>query len=1351
MNTNRILYALFFVSLLVTSTVAASQLNLINYTGSGYYRLNGRYQYLSSSNYTTYQSAGTESTYYNLLVNTSPLNVGTVSPGSGSYLKGTTVTILETPKTGYTFTGWTCSGTGCYSGTNPAVSVTVNSQITEIANFQASATTSITVSSGKDFNEATNGHNWVASLRWTTNQSVPQSGSAAAANAALQSIILYTNQSKANMLAPGQSMNIVVNPADWRLNFVGDSLGTPGAYSGSSYDQLSFRTSSSGLVTYQNVGGQKNKSISTMTFSASGVSTPVTGIYSYVNTTVVKEAVNYFTVSSALTNAFSVTPESGATAPTSNMQTLNYNLNSYTFVPGSAVNPTGTADVVSGIRNFSNAGIYVTLTNGGLNSKYVSTANPLNVQITGHKPGQTSSSSFVVVFQGFGTQTIPGVALANLTDITLSSDLPYPGVTVQVYESSNVTARNAKSSVLLGTLSYGGPVVLYSVPSSNYLQAGFASNVSYTGENNQVNFALGTSTPGSTTTRTQYFTYTIPEITLNSSTTPSAYAILSITNSSQVGASPLYWLNYSTAGNNGVGYLSSQSGAAMVKAQAGFRTERGSEVASVSTTSLTYYEARSVDLLRFSISAVYPPQSNSTIKLYYQFSTLIGSVLNSGVLNSANLQLTKNLLGGKGASIYVYHDTSGSGPFIIAASPTPPSAYEGIGISPGSTVIANTNGGGMQFSRFTNNSQDNLVRLTNAQVPGLLSNSGPQQESEFIWLGGFPVYDQNGNVSNFAVLDANGAYQITFGKPIPAKASVQIELLGTNYTIYNMTPPTLSNINSAGFEVGGKVSLINTINTTPSYSLTVSASPSSGGTVTGAGSYSEGSSVTISETPKTGYTFTGWSCTGSAATICSVIGTETSFSFTMLSSTTVTANYQKTTTPIYYNVNAYSNPVVGGSVNNAGKFMAGMTANLSEKPSYGYAFTGWKCTGSVTCPTGTQSSFSFTVTGNASVTANFKVLPSYTVKVYANPSNGGSVNFNTVYLQNGSVSYGQTGQLIETPAAGYTFTGWTGTGNESYTGSLPNPGIVVYGNIVETANYKANATTLYSLSVSASPSSGGTVTGNGNYSAGSKVTVSETPKAGYTFTGWSCTGTGCWTGIATSGTVTVNNAMTETANFKASASVNTTLTIDENPSAAAAGWGACVAWTTLAGATGQVCAGPSVYGGKGVVANATVPIGTLVTDLYAEPWTNNGGGYAFSNWSGSYNSTNANPGYGKWATVSGPTTIQTNYVKVTTLTIQESYNPSDAANDWGACIAWKTPSGATGQICTGHVLGSSNTTTVPIGTSVTAMWTNPWTNNGGGYSFTGWSGAYNSTSSDLVNQVFATVTGPTTIQANYKT
>jgi hypothetical protein len=60
---------------------------------------------------------------------------GTVSPASGWKNIGTTVSIGATPTTGYSFTNWTGSGTGSYTGANNPASITIGGPITENATF----------------------------------------------------------------------------------------------------------------------------------------------------------------------------------------------------------------------------------------------------------------------------------------------------------------------------------------------------------------------------------------------------------------------------------------------------------------------------------------------------------------------------------------------------------------------------------------------------------------------------------------------------------------------------------------------------------------------------------------------------------------------------------------------------------------------------------------------------------------------------------------------------------------------------------------------------------------------------------------------------------------------------------------------------------------------------------------------------------------------------------------------------------------------------------------------------------------------------------------------------------------
>ena len=184
----------------------------------------------------------------------------------------------------------------------------------------------------------------------------------------------------------------------------------------------------------------------------------------------------------------------------------------------------------------------------------------------------------------------------------------------------------------------------------------------------------------------------------------------------------------------------------------------------------------------------------------YVFSALIGSVLNGAVsLNSP--QYTKIL---QGSSQYSYQETSS-----LTASPAP-SPYYAAGQVPFQTsVTASTNGGGISFtSGFSSTSYDNIMQISAAQLPTLLSNWGGNGETTYLWITGFPVFDQGyagSQVNQFQLLDAGGAYQAVFNNPIQDSAAnnavqinTPIRLLGTNYTIINETPPGQSGSRAGG-------------------------------------------------------------------------------------------------------------------------------------------------------------------------------------------------------------------------------------------------------------------------------------------------------------------------------------------------------------------------------------------------------------------------------------------------------------------------------------------------------------------------------------------------------------------------
>ncbi|MEM3744807.1 MAG: S-layer protein, partial [Candidatus Micrarchaeaceae archaeon] len=448
------------------------------------------------------------------------------------------------------------------------------------------------ITSGKVFNSEPG---WYAEPLFTTNQST--STSITANDIALYGIVLYSNQSATTNLAPGSSFDFITNPAVWKATFVGDSLGAPGS-GNSNYDALSFSTSSQ-VLTYENPASSKIVSPPDNGFYWSSSSsnelyanpTPLPSI----NVTSITEPTNLFTVTSQIPTAFQITASSGP-SPTSSVSSVQYNLDTYSLT---AVNAVNTLEMPA--SSFPNEGMYFTIapvSSGLLSGNYVTTSNPLTVYVTGYKTGATSPTTFTITFNSLNSNTIYPGLLGNVTNMKLSYAFPAPGVTVTAYATANTNwgfstafSTSSANDIELASLTYNGPTLAYTVPQYNYYMAPSVagSTVDYTGESNyNVPFTLAQTPPTTSvpTSRFAYFTYTIPEITEPATSIPNANVLISLTNSSTLLSNPLYWLNITSGNNNALAYVSSQGN--IVKALPGFRTERGSEVASISTTSVTY-------------------------------------------------------------------------------------------------------------------------------------------------------------------------------------------------------------------------------------------------------------------------------------------------------------------------------------------------------------------------------------------------------------------------------------------------------------------------------------------------------------------------------------------------------------------------------------------------------------------------------------------------------------------------------------------------------------------------------------------------------------------------------------------
>ncbi len=174
-----------------------------------------------------------------------------------------------------------------------------------------------------------------------------------------------------------------------------------------------------------------------------------------------------------------------------------------------------------------------------------------------------------------------------------------------------------------------------------------------------------------------------------------------------------------------------------------------------------------------------------------------------------------------------------------------------------------------------------------------------------------------------------------------------------------------------------------------------------------------------------------------------------------------------------------------------------------------------------------------TPTGNITATTPTNVPFSYQQQYYlttaSDPALAGIVSpASGWYNSTSKVTITETSNNSSTTRE--QFINWTCTGTGCYSGTNATATITMDSPITETANYQ----TLYYFSESASPSSDGVVSpGSGWVEAGNTITISESPSTSISihFSGWSCTGAGCYQGSSSSATITINNPVSETANY----------------------------------------------------------------------------------------------------------------------------------------------------------------------------------------------------------------------------
>jgi hypothetical protein len=532
-----------------------------------------------------------------------------------------------------------------------------------------------------------------------------------------------------------------------------------------------------------------------------------------------------------------------------------------------------------------------------------------------------------------------------------------------------------------------------------------------------------------------------------------------------------------------------------------------------------------------------------------------------------------------------------------------------------------------------------------------------------------------------------------------------------------------------------------TANLTTQYSLTTSASPTAGGTVSPSGTnwYNKDQTLNVSATPNSGYSFTSWSGI--------ISGTANPVPVTMDGPKSGTANFAVIPSPGTLAVTPSGGLTASGS--QGGPFSPSSQGYTLQNT--GGAAINWTAAKTQSWVTLSSTSGSLaagataTVTASINTNANSLSAGSYSDTVtFTNTTNGSGNTTRSVNLTVSAVSTAVTvatnpvGLEISVDGAPYTAPrtfNWTAGSSHAISVASPQNGAsgtrYVYASWSDggaqshsitvpssATTFTANFTTQYSLTTAVSPSGSGTITANPSatwYNNGTGVQLTANAGTGYTFSSW----TGGTTGSSNPTSVAMNSVKSVTANFTVIPSPGTLavtpsggLTASgsqggpfspssqsytlQNTGGTAINWSASKAqnWVTLSSTSGSLAAGATAT----VTASINTTANSLTTGTYNDTVT-------FTNTTNSSGNTTRSVNL----TVSAPPAAYT-------LTVNAS------------------PSGS------GSVSVDPNKTTYSSGDQVTLTATA-----NSGYAFSSWSGDATGTT----NPITVTMNANKTVTANF--
>ena len=211
------------------------------------------------------------------------------------------------------------------------------------------------------------------------------------------------------------------------------------------------------------------------------------------------------------------------------------------------------------------------------------------------------------------------------------------------------------------------------------------------------------------------------------------------------------------------------------------------------------------------------------------------------------------------------------------------------------------------------------------------------------------------------------------------------------------------------------------------YTIALLAEPEGWGKVMGGGTFDEDTEVVIAAEAFEGYEFVNWTEDGENISKSAV------FSFNIDRNRTLTAVFTEAeeTEPVIYTISLTVKPEEGGTVEGAGDYEEGSRTTVKAVAAEGYRFSGW--TEVITSKeiiddieiitesevtVSSNEEYTFDLTKNRELTANFRQIVTYSLNLSAEPAEGGTV------IGVGSYEEGTEITIYAEADLYYKFTGW---------------------------------------------------------------------------------------------------------------------------------------------------------------------------------------------------------------------------------------------------------------------------------------------------------------------------------------